>query len=931
MSQLEVDKIIPQSGTTLTLGDTGDTINFGSGVLPNFENLTVTGDFTVDTNSLKVDSTNNRVGIGTASPSVALDVVGAITASGNITGTLATASQPNITSVGTLTSFTSTGIDDNATSTAITIDSSNRVSIRNTSTTRDFHVGDSSGATTMEIESANNSSGTIFFGDAQSGASGRILYDHTSNFLRLDTNGSEAMRIDSSGKVLVGDTSVTDASASALTYSKTGYGIITNNNENAGGIKLSSSSTNALIFQADPNNQRASTEMYFYTDGSERMKIDTSYNLLVGDSSVTDASNGAKVYSKTGFGIITTNNENAGGVRLISSAQNSVLVHSDPNNERADSHIKFNVDGSQAMHIDDSLKVSIGNETVPLGKLHVKSGDSGVTSSPAFADGLFIENSTNTGLTIATPNGGVGSIVFGDVADNDIGKFQYSHADNAMLFTTSTAERMRIDSSGNVGIGTTSPDSILDLTSTPNNNIIHFNATTGGSNGDIIGGFEVNNTGGIIGKLTVNRETTSSSGYMAFQTGTSEKMRIQNNGFVGIGLTNPDANLHISGSSSTLRFTDEANSQSWQWQAANDRFEIRDVTQAVERFTILPSGNIGIGTTSPDAPLTVKEVSNVAIHVLKSNDTSILKIGEDGGGSAVYNATSGGQHIFQDTGTERMRIDSSGNVGIGASTIDNTASGRTVLQLENSSQNLLNFYVSGTRSAYFFSSLSLTSLGAVSNVPLAFIQNNTERMRIDSSGNVGIGTTSPTNALTVSGDINSNKLQLASNAGSHTRLLLIKDTGNAGPNRNFIEFHNVSGSTAGRIEHNGSTTVSYITSSDYRLKENVSYDFDATTRLKQLKPARFNFIEEPNTTIDGFLAHEVSDIVPEAISGEKDELQVWKEGEELPEGVSVGDNKLDENGNIIMQIQGIDQSKLVPLLVKTIQELEARITTLENA
>jgi len=104
------------------------------------------------------------------------------------------------------------------------------------------------------------------------------------------------------------------------------------------------------------------------------------------------------------------------------------------------------------------------------------------------------------------------------------------------------------------------------------------------------------------------------------------------------------------------------------------------------------------------------------------------------------------------------------------------------------------------------------------------------------------------------------------------------------------------------------SSTSYNTSSDYRLKENVSYDFDATTRLKQLKPARFNFITDADTTVDGFLAHEVSDIVPEAISGEKDAV--------------------DENGN--PKYQGIDQSKLVPLLVKTIQELEARITALEN-
>ena len=63
----------------------------------------------------------------------------------------------------------------------------------------------------------------------------------------------------------------------------------------------------------------------------------------------------------------------------------------------------------------------------------------------------------------------------------------------------------------------------------------------------------------------------------------------------------------------------------------------------------------------------------------------------------------------------------------------------------------------------------------------------------------------------------------------------------------------------------------------------------------------------------------------------KDAIKVWKDGDELPDGVSVGDNKLDEDGNTIPIYQGIDQSKLVPLLVKTIQELEARITALENA
>ena len=104
------------------------------------------------------------------------------------------------------------------------------------------------------------------------------------------------------------------------------------------------------------------------------------------------------------------------------------------------------------------------------------------------------------------------------------------------------------------------------------------------------------------------------------------------------------------------------------------------------------------------------------------------------------------------------------------------------------------------------------------------------------------------------------------------------------------------------------TTTSYVTSSDYRLKENVVTDWDATTRLKQLKPSRFNFKTDKATTMDGFLAHEVSSIVPEAITGEKDAV--------------------DEDGNI--DPQGIDQAKLVPLLTKALQEAISEIDTLKE-
>jgi hypothetical protein len=119
----------------------------------------------------------------------------------------------------------------------------------------------------------------------------------------------------------------------------------------------------------------------------------------------------------------------------------------------------------------------------------------------------------------------------------------------------------------------------------------------------------------------------------------------------------------------------------------------------------------------------------------------------------------------------------------------------------------------------------------------------------------------------------------------------------------------------GSVSTSGSSTV-FATSSDYRIKENVDYTWDATTRLKQLKPARFNFIADDTTTVDGFLAHEVATVVPDAVTGTKDAMR----------------DETDEEGNVtsVPDMQGIDQSKLVPLLVKTIQELEARITTLEG-
>jgi len=126
----------------------------------------------------------------------------------------------------------------------------------------------------------------------------------------------------------------------------------------------------------------------------------------------------------------------------------------------------------------------------------------------------------------------------------------------------------------------------------------------------------------------------------------------------------------------------------------------------------------------------------------------------------------------------------------------------------------------------------------------------------------------------------------------------------------FIRFWQTSGSYGanqiGSISHSANNT-SYNTSSDYRLKENAVAISDGITRLKTLKPYRFNFKTDANTTVDGFFAHEVT-AVPEAITGTKDEV--------------------DSDNNPVYQ--GIDQSKLVPLLTAALQEAVAKIEVLET-
>jgi len=461
-SELKVNKISPESGTTLTLGDSGDTINFGSGVLPNFENLTVTGDLTVDTNSLKVDSTNNFVGIGTATPSVALDVVGAITATGNITGTLATAAQPNITSVGTLSSLSVSG---NITGTLATASQPNITSVgtltsatvsgdltvdTNTlyvdSTNNRVGIGTSSPSTPLQIEStASGIFNIATLKGTTSGNAPRLVWNINSSGTQSDACAirpnspganqggmsfevvpsagtlSEAMRIDSSGRLLIGKTSgdfPLDVDASDF-----GGNIIRGTRGTASFTAYQA--TNSHSYLGTTN----AADLVINTNNAERMRITSAGLVGIGTSSPTR---------------LLTIADTGGTYMSFDDSAREFLIGSESN------QFIFYDQGSSAyrMAISQTGNVGIGT-TSPSKELHVyaSSGESAIQVEAAAGD---------AGLNLKGFITSASFVNFGDESSINVGQIYYSHSGNYMHFKTNGAERMRIESDGDVLISKTS-------------------------------------------------------------------------------------------------------------------------------------------------------------------------------------------------------------------------------------------------------------------------------------------------------------------------------------------------------------------------------------------------------------------------------------------------------------------------------------------
>ena len=345
------------------------------------------------------------------------------------------------------------------------------------------------------------------------------------------------------------------------------------------------------------------------------------------------------------------------------------------------------------------------------------------------------------------------------------------------------------------------------------------------------------------------------------------------------------------------------------------------------------SAEVGIGTNSPAAKLDVKGSYSSPQALIGYSDGDGVFIHAQGGpthtnwcigqqknlsGLEFTPSTTAGGTTFSNPA---LSVHPNGDIGVGAGTPDFSGFGSNGggLELDDVGSSFTAVKVSqgSTGNLYLAASTGAGYLWQHSNSPLIIGTNNTERIRIqDGTGRMGINSVgiaySSGEKLSLQNDNFGFGIKTESTCAG------LWNTGTSGT---YLALAYGSGGAAGgSISYSGGTT-SYNTSSDYRLKENVDYTWDATTRLKQLKPARFNWIsDDTDTLIDGFLAHEVSSIVPEAVTGEKDAVYTAEEAENSA-GAEAGDIK----------VQVMDNAKLVPLLVKTIQELEARITTLESA
>jgi len=325
---------------------------------------------------------------------------------------------------------------------------------------------------------------------------------------------------------------------------------------------------------------------------------------------------------------------------------------------------------------------------------------------------------------------------------------------------------------------------------------------------------------------------------------------------------------------------------------------------------------------------------------------SQINASNSGFGGIVSTGDSSGELQLQTAGTTALTIDTSQNVGIGTtspnfrvtfggqtgatatplalrfsndySNVNTAASSKIFLYNDGSGTDVYGIGVGADSDNQYHAGGTPTN----NNGKHRFFTNNTERMRIDPSGHVYIGTTNsaPRDFTSGGGCVIKPPANTFEFATTDTNAVFVNYTGSASGSSTFIVFRQ-QGAGRGSISTNGSTTA-YNTTSDYRLKENIAPMTGALDIVAQLKPSTYTW-KETGVNSQGFIAHELAEVVPDCVTGEKDAVETYT----------------DEEGNEKTKIkpQGVDTSFLVATLTAAIQEqqtiindLKARIETLET-
>ena len=514
----------------------------------------------------------------------------------------------------------------------------------------------------------------------------------------------------------------------------------------------------------------------------------------------------------------------------------------------------------------------------------------------------------------------------------------------AGISTSADATAITIDSSERVGIGCTDQSNLLtvdvnsasagtDSISVRNKGVTSANSHTSGLR------FQFNSavSSAIRSVLTNTQNGAGTLSFLTSSDGTagnlSEHMRITSAGGIGFGSTSPSSygggNFEFSDTSSNqtgVRIT--AATKSAEIGVDNDGGYLQTVTDGggwrfytsnggvanTTPLLITAAGNIGIGTISP--------ANNLHIHTDAGDEGLTIKSTGNTSNAIIFDANRSG------SGNSIGEIQSKWN-GTTVAMIASVTGDDTT----NKDDGYISFYASAAND--LAERMRVTRNNGVYFGDIPSFANNTYAHAAVFSKN-----------STPNGTVVIEDSDVSSGIGNTVLFLYLRDSDPANF-ANYIIFRD-GDAQVGAITHNDDGGgVTYGSSSDYRLKENVNYTWEAIPLLKQLKPAKFNFKRNPSKTIQGLLAHEVADIVPSSVRGDKDHMEPIgtikdSKGNVVSEKVYEHFCKTDEGQTWTKTgtepvYQQLDYSRLVPLLTKSLQEqqtiiedLKSRIATLES-